>query len=338
MKVLVVGASSFVGVYQVEEMMKETSKWGGVVGTGRNPRFKEHYEERGVPYYNIDICNPESFKVLDKYQFDAAILFATMMPSNVSRNGDDDDASEYYKVNVIGTLNVLEYCRKHDIKKVISFGTRFDCRLYDKKTVITEDTPLNYSLTDDHAAFVLSNNAKWDVMRYYNEKYGMNNVFFRIPTIFGVGPHGGYYKDGAYRKSGIQIFIDKASKGDPIEIYGDPNTLKDILYVKDLNLGIMNALEIPESKGFYNISYDQNFKLNDIVKAIVEVFSNNNHISSIIQRPEIPNNGGFPIMDTSKLKRDIGFNPVYSDIVDMIRDYKREYDRGVYTNLFNANQ
>ena len=273
---------------------------------------------------------------MDKHTFDAAVVFATMMPSNVPKASDDDDTAEYYKVNVLGTLNVLEYCRKHGVNKIISFGTRFDCRLYDSKTVITEDTPLNYSFTDDHAAFVMSNNAKWDVMRYYNEKYGMNNVYFRIPTIFGVGPHGGFHKDGVYRKSGLQIFMDKASNGEPIEVYGDPDTMKDLLYVKDLNLGIQNALKIPDSKGFYNIGYDQNFRLYDVVKAIVEVFSKDGAVSSITQRPDIPNNGGFPIMDMTKLKKDIGFEPRFSDIVSMMRDYKYEMDRGLYTKLFNV--
>lgn len=195
---------------------------------------------------------------------------------------------------------------------------------------------MNYSLTDDHAAFVLSNNAKWDVMRYYNEKYRMNNVFFRILTIFGVGPHGGFHKDGIYQKSGLQIFIDKAQHGETIEVYGDPTTTKDILYVKDLTLGVINALKKIESNGFYNIGYDENFRLYDIVEAIVETFSPCNSVSKIIQRPDIPNNGSFPRMDVSKLKNDIGFEPEYSDIIDIMKDYKYELHRGVYPRLFNV--
>ena len=205
MNILIIGASSFIGAYQVEQLINTPDFVGGVVGTGRNPRFRDYYESIGVPYYNIDVCDYDSFKVLDQYDFDAAVLFATMMPSNIPKDDDSDDTAEYYKVNVLGTLNALEYCRTRGINKLISFGTRFDCRLYDSNTVITEETPLNYSLTDDHAAFVMSNNAKWDVMRYYNEKYEMNNIYFRIPTIFGVGPHGSFYKDGIYRKSGIKI-------------------------------------------------------------------------------------------------------------------------------------
>ena len=289
MNILIIGASSFIGAYQVEQLINTPDFVGGVVGTGRNPRFRDYYESIGVPYYNIDVCDYDSFKVLDQYDFDAAVLFATMMPSNIPKDDDSDDTAEYYKVNVLGTLNALEYCRTRGINKLISFGTRFDCRLYDSNTVITEETPLNYSLTDDHAAFVMSNNAKWDVMRYYNEKYEMNNIYFRIPTIFGVGPHGSFYKDGIYRKSGIQIFIDKAAAGEPIEVYGSTDTTKDLLYVKDLNIGVLNALKIPTSKGFYNIGYEQNFRLIDIVKAIIEVFSNDNNISTVIQRPDIPN-------------------------------------------------
>lgn len=309
---------------------------GGIVCTGRNPRFKEYYGSISIPYCNVDVCNYESFSILDKYQFDAAILFATMMPSNVEKNNDKDDTAEYYKVNVIGTLNTLEYCRKRGINKLISFGTRFDCRLYDSETIITEESPLKYSFTDDHAAFVMSNNAKWDVMRYYNEKYGMNNVFFRIPTIFGVGPHGSFYKNGVYKKSGLQIFIDKASKGEAIEIYGNPHTMKDILYVKDLTIGVQTALKKSESKGFYNIGYDVNFSLFDIVKAIIEVFSPTNATSEIIFRPDIANSGSFPTMDISKLKREIGFIPIYSNILAMMKDYKYELKRGLYPRLFNC--
>jgi UDP-glucose 4-epimerase len=310
--------------------------WGGVVATGRNPRFSQHYKNLGVPYYKVDVCNPDSFKVLDKYSFDAVIHFATMMPSNVPKTSEDDDTVEYYKVNVLGTLNILEYCRKHRINRVISFGTRFDCRLYDSKMIVTEETPLNYSFTDDHAAFVMSNNAKWDVMRYYNEKYGMKNVYFRIPTIFGVGPHGGFYKNGIYIKSGMQMFIEKATVGENIEVYGPVDTMKDLLYVKDLNLGIKQALLQTEASGFYNIGYDNNFRLVDIVQAIVDVFSKDGRKSVVIQREDIPNNGGFPIMDMSKLKREIGFNPNYSNIKDIMVDYKKELERGLYTKLFGV--
>lgn len=118
MNVLVIGASSFVGAYQVEKNGKKYHFSGGV-GTGRNQRFKDYYDSIGVPYHYVDICDLSSFDILNQYHFDAAVLFATYMPSNVPKISDDDDTSEYYKINVLGTLNVLEYCRKHGINKLI---------------------------------------------------------------------------------------------------------------------------------------------------------------------------------------------------------------------------
>lgn len=133
-----------------------------------------------------------------------------------------------------------------------------------------------------------------------------------------------------------KIFMDKASKGETIEVYGSPDIMKALLYVKDLDLGIRNALEFPSSKGFYNKGYEQNFRLIDVVNVIVAVFSNNGAVSTITQRPDIPNNGGFPLMDVTKPIRDIGLEPRYSNIVDMMKDYKYELERGLYTRLFNV--
>jgi UDP-glucose 4-epimerase len=134
----------------------------------------------------------------------------------------------------------------------------------------------------------------------------------------------------------MQMFIEKATVGENIEVYGPVDTMKDLLYVKDLNLGIKQALLQTEASGFYNIGYDNNFRLVDIVQAIVDVFSKDGRKSVVIQREDIPNNGGFPIMDMSKLKREIGFNPNYSNIKDIMVDYKKELERGLYTKLFGV--
>ena len=256
------------------------------------------------------------------------------MPANIEKDNDKEDIDDYYEVNVIATINLLEYCLKKGINKVITFGSRFDTRLYSQDKIIKEDTPLNFSYTDDHAAYVLTNKAKQEVMEYYNQRYGMHNIILRVPSVFGVGPHGCFCKNGVYIKSGLQIFMEKASIGETIEVYGSDDTRKDLLYVKDLANGVRLALESSSANGLYNIGYKENFKLMDIVKAIVKVFSPKNHESKIVHRPDIPNNGGFPTMDCSKIEKELGWKAQYSDAVAMFADYKKELERGVYSSLF----
>lgn len=332
MNTVILGGSSFVGVYVASELL---SKRGGVVSTGRNPKFKDYYDKLGVPYEFVDLRKPETFSALDKYDIDAIVLCAVQMPANVEKDKEKEDIDDYYEVNVIATINLLDYCCKRGINKVITFGSRFDTRLYSQDTIIKEDTPLNFSYTDDHAAYVLTNKAKQEVMEYYNQRYGMHNIVLRVPSVFGVGPHGSFCKNGVYIKSGLQIFMEKAAAGETIEVYGSEDTRKDLLYVKDLATGVRLALESEKAQGLYNIGYKENFKLMDIVKAIVKVFSPKDKVSKIVARPDIPNNGGFPTMDCTKVEKELGWKPAFYDAEKMFADYKAEMERGVYSKLFS---
>lgn len=56
-------------------------------------------------------------------------------------------------------------------------------------------------------------NAANDVMEYYNEQHGMQCASFRLPPVYGVGPHSEIYVNGKYYKTGIQTFIENAEAG-----------------------------------------------------------------------------------------------------------------------------
>ena len=102
---------------------------------------------------------------------------------------NDENADEYFAVNTIGTINVLEYCRKNKIQRVISNCSYADvCGAWGKRT-ITEEEPRDFIYSGDHAVYVFSKNAANDVMEYYNQQHGMKNAWFRFPPVYGVGPH-----------------------------------------------------------------------------------------------------------------------------------------------------
>lgn len=333
-KYLVIGASSFIGAYTVAALRESGAD---VVATGRNPRFAKHYAELGVPYVNVELEDPSSFSALGGEGFDAAVSLAALMPANVEKDEAEEDIADYIRVNVLGTLNILEFCRAQGIPRLVDIVSRFDCRLYDTDKVITEETPLRFSYIDDHAAYVVSNNIKGEMLHYYNERYGMDNIWLRIPSIYGVGPHGSFCKDGVVTKSGLQVFIDKASVGEPIQVYGDPDTPKDVLYIKDMAQAIVCALCATGMRGLYNVSYDENFSIFELALAVSEAFAPSDGERSLVEsRPDKRNNGGFPRMDNKKIREELGFTPSYDDPLAMMRDYKAELERGVYPALFGV--
>jgi len=240
----------------------------------------------------------------------------------------------YINVNVLGTINALEYCRKNGIKRLIntiSFSDVIKSLRLDPP--ITEDEPRNFSFTGDHSVYVISKNTAQDIMEYYNQQHGMKNAWFRLPPVYGVGPHGYLKVNGKIVKSGLQIFIDKAKEGSDIEVYG--YLARDTVYVKDVAMAYYNACKSDKTYGLYNITSGHATTLLEQANACAEVFKKSEEKKSkVIYREDMENKGKSYLFSIKKAKNDFGYEPLYSDFNELMKDYAFEEERGVYTNLF----
>lgn len=332
--VILIGASSFIGVHTVAELLKQGCK---VVVTGRNNKFKEHYGALGVKYINLDLNNKEDFNKLPSEGVEGVILLAGLLPANAEVDlENDENAADYFMVNVIGTINVLEYCRKHNIKRVISTCSYADVsKSWTADRALTEDEPRNFSFKGDHAVYVISKNAANDVLEYYNQQHGMNNASFRFPPVYGAGPHGSLFVNGKIYKSGLQVFIDNAKAGEDICVYGDKNLSRDVVYVKDVAHAFYQALFSANTKGLYNITSGKGVSLDEQAHVIAEVYHTPGKcMSKITYAPNKRNNGLPYLFSIEKASADFGYMPEYSDFKVMMTDLKNDTDHNLYRNLF----
>lgn len=332
--IIIIGASSFIGVHTVDEFVNQGIE---ILVTGRNNKFRKHYEDMDIKYINLDIANREDFEKLPKKNVDGIILLAGLLPANVPVNLDlDENASEYFLVNTIGTINVLEYCRKNNIKRVISTSSYADIfNSWSRDKALTEEEPRGFKYIGDHAVYVISKNAACDVMEYYNQQHGMSNAIFRLPPVYGVGPHGYLFINGTYVKSGLQIFIDKAKLGEDITIFGDKNLSRDVVYVKDVAHAFYLAINNDKTYGLYNMTSGIGITLENQVKVIVELFAQSSkRKSKILYKPEIKNNTPSYLFSMEKAKRDFNFIPAYADFRTMMTDYKKDLDNCKFQDLF----
>lgn len=118
--------------------------------------------------------------------------------------------------------------------------------------------------------------------------------------------------------------IEKAQKGEPIEIWGDPQYAKDMVHVYDFSQMLCKAVEVDRTSGFYNIGTGIPVTIEEQIKTIIDVFCPANKKSEIIYRPEKVCGGGF-LMDIENAKVELGYEPRYS-CRDLFEDYKKEME------------
>lgn len=330
--IIVTGATGFIGVYLVDEL---TTKGVKVIATGRSKLGEAYYKKRGIPFIRLDISNEADFDQLPRGA-EAVVHLASLIPANVpeSRYSPQD----YVRVNVIGTLNVLEFCRRNGVRKLVYTHSHSDVEgWWDSGEPITENAPRRINYVGDHAMYIISKNAAVDCIKHYIQEYGIQGIIFRLPPVYGYGPHVEIYKNGKLVKTGFQTFLENASTGKPLELWGDVNKGRDIIYVKDVVSAIISALKSKNAVGLYNIASGRRLSLKEEAETIRDIFSPPNHPSEIIFRSDMPNSIRPFLYDISKAKRDLGWEPAYS-FKEMLLDYKREEKKGRFSFLLKKEE
>lgn len=317
--IIVFGASGDTGRYFVKYFLDHYRGMDyQIIATGT--RETSFFDSLEVPYYQVDIRRKEEFEKLPGEVY-AVVDLAGAMPARM--NGYDP--YKYIDVNITGNLNILEYCRKTKADRILfaqSFGDIKDHA--EDNPLLTVDLPRKFSFTSDHTIYVMTKNFAVDMTENYHQMYGLRNFIFRLPTIYLYSPVDTYYVDGKQRKIGYRLLIDKARAGEPIEVWGDPERVKDMVYVKDFCQMLYRAVFVDRNCGYYNVGTGVGTSLLDQIQGMIEVFGTPGKESELIMCPDKPNAPQY-IMDIAPAVSELGYKPEYT-YRKMLLDFKREME------------
>jgi len=332
-KILVVGAAGFIGTYLIDELLENQFE---VLAADINDIGRAYYKQHDVPFEVIDVTNKHDLQKLPDRGVDAVINLACVQPANVSK--DAYNPVDYIKVNVIGTLNLLEYCRASKIPKmIIATSHRNTKGLWRAGKKIREEEGRAIEFKGEYAMFSISESTAADCVEHYNCEYGLQGIVFRLSPVYGYGPHTVIFKNGEETITGFQAFIDQAVSGRPIEIWGDPDIGRDIIYVKDVVNAFVLALNSATAKGLYNICSGRTLSLKQQVEETLKVFGRSGGDQRIIYRPEKTNSIDPFLYDNTKAQEELGWHPRYA-FDDLLMDYKLEMERGRFQYLIEKRQ
>lgn len=316
--VMIIGAAGMIGVYLTDELIE---KGYNVIAVCHKEKDALAFKKRNIESYAIDISNKESFNNLPTKKIDSVVLLAGILPAGMIGYNPE----KYFYINTIGALNVLEFCRIRNIPQILYSQSHSDVSQHWNDEIIDAYTQPAINYNNDHTVYIISKIAAAELLENYNQMYGISYALFRLPNIYSYHPNKYYYVDGKEKIVAYRMFIDKAIAGEDIEIWGNPEMKRDVVYVKDLTQMFILAIEKEIKHGKYNVSNGKELTLNQQIKDIIEIFSSPNKKSKIIYRPDIKIKDIKYHYDISNAIKDLGYCPKYFH-KEMLIDMKKEME------------
>lgn len=168
----------------------------------------------------------------------------------------DSNVNKIYDIetNLISTLKLLDECVRNNIKKIIFISSGGTVYGRTNNNPITEEHP-----TDPICSYGIVKLAIEKYLELYRNLYNLNYTVLRLSNPFGE-------KHTPKKGQGfIETALYKIFKGDVVEIWGNGNTVRDYIYVKDAAKAIYLSLIANTKYNLFNISSGKGYKINDIL-------------------------------------------------------------------------
>ena len=237
---LVTGAAGFIGSHLVDRLLQDgrevvgiddlsTGRLSNLAGASRCPTFR---------FVESDVTSGDFRSLVAEVGPDIVLHLAAQMDVRKSVADPLHDV----RVNVLGTVNVLEAAVHSGVRKIVlasSGGT-----VYGQAATlpIREDTPL-LPVSPYGAAKV----AAEGYVATYGRLYGLAGTSLALGNVYGPrqDPHG--------EAGVVSIFARALTTGAPTTIFGDGTSSRDYVYVSDVVEAFVRCLEDSTSGARFNV-------------------------------------------------------------------------------------
>ena len=267
---LVTGGAGFIGSHIVRRLVARGDSVRVVdnLSNGKIDRLAD--VAAAIDFINGDLADPD---VCDRVVGDVAYVFHQAAIPSVQRSIRDPVTSN--RANITATLNLLESCRKRDVRRVIYAASS---SAYGN----TAELPKR----EDMAATPLS---PYALQKFVGERYatmfcdlfGLQTVSLRYFNVFGPN------QDPSSEYSAvIPKFICKLLRGETLTIFGDGEQSRDFTYVDNVVDANLLAM-ISENAGgkVYNIGCGTRLSLNQLVKLLEKILGTAANVDYQTSRP-----------------------------------------------------
>jgi len=165
-----------------------------------------------------------------------------------------------FEVNIRGTFNVIEACVTNKVKRLVYSSS---ASVYGNAVEIPMEEDHIYNNRTFYGATKIAGE---HMCRAFYERYGMNYVGLRYMNVY--GPRQDY--KGTYIAVIMKI-LDRIDQGLSPVVYGDGSQEYDFIYVQDVALANINAMQADVTDAFYNVGSGTGTTIRTVTELLLEL-------------------------------------------------------------------
>lgn len=297
-KILVTGGAGFIGSHLVENLLAEENRQIVVVDNF-NDFYSPEIKRANIsafldnPRFRLcetDICDGENLlKVFAENRFDAIVHLAAWAGVRPSL----ENPGLYTRVNVSGTLNLLEAAKDFGVKQFV-FGSSSSVYGVNCKIPFSEEDRVQQPISP----YAATKAAGELLCHTFSHLYDIRAVCLRFFTVYGARQR----PDLAIHKFSRLIWEEK-----PIPVFGDGTTRRDYTFIDDVIEGVRAAIDYDKSNyEIFNLGESETVELSHLI----DLLEKNLGKKAIIDRkPMQPGDVPQTFADISKARKLLNYNP-----------------------------
>jgi len=286
MKVIVTGGCGFIGSHLVDELVKKNYEVHVIDDLSAVSNEKFYFNPK-ANYYKISIIEK---KKIGKVFEGAKYVFHLAAESRIQTAIENPEYA--YRINVLGTLCVLELCKEYKIERIVLSSTSSVYGMTERLPIKEDDN------LDCLNPYSLSKYFSEHLCKQYSEYFDV--AILRYFNVFGDrSPVKGQYAPV------IGIFLDQYLNNKPLTIVGDGEQRRDFIHVSEVvSANIKSAESTKKFKGeIFNVGSGVNYSIKEIASFISK---------ETVHIPQRPGEARNTLANVEKIKETLEFIPLDS--------------------------